>query len=92
MTAPSEGDLRREDLANRAVPHMGQSRFWTRKSPLKGSLLRAILDRSRVERMFGKLKLQRRIATRYDKIVLSFDGFLNLAAVCLWLKPFVSTA
>lgn len=30
-------------------------------------------DRNRIERMFGKLKQQRRIATRYDKTVLSFE-------------------
>ncbi|MEG8224166.1 transposase, partial [Sphingomonas sp. HH69] len=44
------------------------------------------------ERMFGKLKQQRRIATRYDKTVLSFESFLNLAAARLWLKSFVNTA
>ncbi len=37
-------------------------------------------DRNRIERMFGKLKQQRRIATRYNKTVLSFGSFLNLAA------------
>lgn len=36
-------------------------------------------DRNRVERMFGKLKEQRRIATRYDKTILPFECFLNLA-------------
>ena len=40
----------------------------------------------------GKLKQQRRITTRYDKTVLSFECFLNLAAARLWLKSFVSTA
>jgi transposase len=30
-------------------------------------------DRNRVERMFGKLKQQRRIASRYDKTILSFE-------------------
>lgn len=49
-------------------------------------------DRNRVERMFGKLKQQRRIATRYDKTILSFESFLNLAAVRLWLKSFVNAA
>ncbi|MBV7255991.1 transposase [Pacificimonas sp. WHA3] len=49
-------------------------------------------DRNRVERMFGKLKKQRRIATRYVKTVLSFESFLNLAAARLWLKSFVDTA
>jgi transposase len=47
-------------------------------------------DRNRVERMFGKLKQQRRIATRYDKTALSFESFLNLAASRLWLKSFVN--
>ena len=37
-------------------------------------------DHNRVERMFGKLKQQRRIATRYDKSILSFENFRNLAA------------
>jgi transposase len=49
-------------------------------------------DRNRVERMFGKLKQQRRIATRYDKTTLSFESFLNLAATRLWLKSFANTA
>ena len=49
-------------------------------------------DRNRVERMFGKLKQQRRIATRYGKTVLSFESFLNLAASRLGLKSFVNTA
>jgi len=35
---------------------------------------------------------QRRIATRYDKTVLSFESFLNLAAARLWLKSFVNAA
>lgn len=49
-------------------------------------------DRNRVGQMFGKLKQQRRIATRYDKTLLSFESFLNLAATRLWLKSFVNTA
>jgi transposase len=53
---------------------------------------RRFKDRNRVERMFGKLKQQRRIATRYDKTVLSFESFLNLVAARLWLKSFVNTA
>lgn len=40
--------------------------------------------------MFGKLKQQRRIATRYDQTVLWFESFLNLAAARLWLKSFVN--
>ena len=42
--------------------------------------------------MFGKLKQQRRIATRYDKTLLSLESFLNLAVARLWLKSFVNAA
>ncbi len=42
--------------------------------------------------MFCKLKQQRRIATRYDKTVLSFESFLNLAAARLSLKSSVNAA
>ena len=42
------------------------------------------------ERMFGHLKHQRRIATRYDKTALSFASFLNLAAIRRWLPNFVN--
>lgn len=43
--------------------------------------------------MSGKRsKQQRRIATRYDETVLSFESFLNLAASRLWLKFLVNTA
>ncbi len=48
-------------------------------------------ERNRVERMFGKLKQQQRIATRYDKTILSYESFLNLAATRLSLKSFVNT-
>ncbi|WP_371819030.1 IS5 family transposase, partial [Gluconobacter sp. P1C6_b] len=49
-------------------------------------------DRNRIERMFNRLKQMRRIATRYDKTVLSFMSFLNLAAARLWIGSFVNTA
>ena len=47
-------------------------------------------DRNRVERMFGFLKHQRRIATRFEKTALSYLSFLNLAAARLWLKHFLN--
>lgn len=42
--------------------------------------------------MFAKLRQQRRIAIRYEKTVLTFESFLNLAAARLWLKSFVNAA
>lgn len=49
-------------------------------------------DRNRIERMFGKLRRRRRIATRYDRTVFSFEGFFKLAAARLWHKSFVNAA
>ncbi|MDH5553366.1 MAG: transposase [Nitrosomonas sp.] len=43
-------------------------------------------ERNLIERMFGKLKQFRRIATRYDKTKISFMVFIYLASIILWLK------
>ena len=43
-------------------------------------------ERNTVERLFAKLKQFRRIATRYDKLLQNFRGFILIAAVCLWLR------
>ena len=53
---------------------------------------RAYKDRNRVERMFNKLKQFRCIVTRYDKTVVSFLGFLALAAARLWMPGFTRGA
>ncbi|MFK4821886.1 IS5/IS1182 family transposase, partial [Ochrobactrum quorumnocens] len=42
------------------------------------------------ERMFNRLKQFRRIATRYDKTRKSFEAFLAIAAVKIWLPHFVN--
>lgn len=44
-------------------------------------------QRNLVERFFCKLKHFRRVATRYDKLLANFLGFVKLAAVALWLRP-----
>jgi transposase len=49
-------------------------------------------SRNQIERMFNKLKQMRRIATRYDKTRSSFQGFICLATIRLWLPTFVHTA
>ena len=43
-------------------------------------------ERNRVERFFSRIKQCRRIATRYDKLVETFMGFVKLASIMLWLK------
>ena len=85
-----DGDRFREDLLLSNILPVIPPRS-NRKAPQHPDY-RRYRDRNRVERMFGKLKQQRRIATRYDKTVLSFESFLNLAASRLWLKSFVNTA
>jgi transposase len=42
-------------------------------------------ERNVVERLVGKLKEYRRIATRYDKVAASYLAFVQLAAIRNWL-------
>ena len=52
------------------------------KPPFSLVLYRA---RNAIERMFGRLKDFRRIATRYDKLATNFRAAVQLtAAVCYW--------
>ena len=48
-------------------------------------------QRNRIERMFGHLKINRAIATRYDQLASSFLGMVHLATARYWLK-FVHSA
>lgn len=43
-------------------------------------------QRNRIERMFGHLKINRAIATRYDQLASSVLGMLHLATERDWLK------
>ncbi len=42
-------------------------------------------ERNVVERLVGRLKEFRRIATRYDKLAASYLAFVQLASIRLWL-------
>ena len=42
-------------------------------------------DRNLLERFFARLKQFRRIATRYDKLALSFLSFVQLPSAFIWL-------
>ena len=48
-------------------------------------------QRNRIERMFGHLKINRAIATRYDQLANSFLGMVHIVTGRYWLK-FVHTA
>ena len=43
-------------------------------------------DRNKIERFFGRMKQYRRLATRYDKTVVSFLAFWHVAAALDWLR------
>jgi len=43
-------------------------------------------ERNQIERFFNKLKHFRRVATRYDKLLVNFMGFVTLAAIAIHLR------
>lgn len=43
-------------------------------------------ERHLVEKYFLKLKGFRRIATRYDKLAITYLGFICIASILIWLK------
>jgi len=47
------------------------------------------VHRNRIERLWGRLKEWRAVATRYEKTACSFMGVLCLAAARDWLKPII---
>jgi transposase len=46
--------------------------------------------RNVVERLIGRIKEFRRVATRYDKLAETFRGFVLLAFIRIWLKYHLS--
>ncbi|MFK4064093.1 transposase [Brucella anthropi] len=43
-------------------------------------------QRNLIERMFGRLKINRAIATRYDQLAESFISMVHIAIARYWLK------
>jgi putative transposase len=43
-------------------------------------------ERNLAERFFNKLKQFRRVATRYDKLLPNYKGFVQLAAIAILLR------
>ena len=43
-------------------------------------------DRNKIERFFGRLKQYRRLATRYEKTVVSFLSFWYIGAALDWIR------
>ena len=43
-------------------------------------------ERNQIERFFGRLKINRAIATRYDQLAESFLSMVHIASARYWLK------
>lgn len=43
-------------------------------------------ERNFVERFFNRIKQFRRVATRYDKLAVTFMGAISVASILIWLK------
>lgn len=75
--------VRRKVEEKGAMPNIPpkSNRNW--KPPFSPHLYR---DRNAIERMFGRIKDFRRIATRYDRLARNFLAAVCLAAtICYWL-------
>lgn len=59
---------------------------WAKIAPLFPHDEAAYTHRNRIERCFNRMKHFRRFATRYDRRIIHFEGFLYLLAAMLWLR------
>jgi transposase len=72
----------RQLLANQSIEAVIPS--IARRKPLIPYDPVAYRQRNLIERMFGRLKDFRRIATRYDKLARNFLASIALAATLIW--------
>jgi transposase len=63
----------------------------TRKHPARYDR-RHYRARNQIERLVGRLKRFRRIATRYDRRALYFLSAIQLVATLEWMPPYVESA
>jgi transposase len=79
-----DSDAIRQDLRDRgAVPEIPTKRNRTVQYTVNKALYAL---RARVEHCIGHVKEQRRIATRYDKTVSSYVGFVLLGCLRRWVR------
>lgn len=79
-----DADAIRADLAGRRVKAVIPGRS-NRTIPIQYDR-ELYKQRNRIERMIGHLKINRALATRYDKLAESFLSMAQIAAIRLWLK------
>ncbi len=77
-------DAIRADLKRRGIKAVIPSKA-NRKVMIRHNK-RLYRERNCIERVFGHLKINRAIATRYDQLAESFLGMLFLASARYWLK------
>jgi transposase len=65
---------------------VGADDSWSTLSPLLHHDRELYKQRNCIERMFGRLKINRSIATRYDQLANSFLGMVHIATARYWLK------
>ena len=79
-----DADAIRTDLASRNIQAVIPGRSNRR---VKIEYDRALYkQRNHIERFFGRLKINRAIATRYDQLAESFLSMVHIAAARYWLK------
>lgn len=79
-----DADAIRADLVDRKIEAVIPGRSNRR---VKIEHYRALYkQRNRIERMFGHLKTNRAIVTRYDQLANSFLGMVHIATARYWLK------
>lgn len=66
-----------------AVPVIPRRKTTAKRRPFDRELYKA---RHLIECLFGKLKQFRRVATRYDKHIQNYLGFVTIAAIAIWIR------
>jgi transposase len=74
-----DSDAIRDDLKSRNIKPVIPPRS-NRKAIIRYNK-RLYRDRNRIERLFGHMKINRSVATRFDKLASSFLDTLHLAAI-----------
>jgi transposase len=64
-------------------PPLAEANLASRSIPMIGSVVSRFCA---ISRPHGKAKQFRRVAIRYDKLLVNFTGFVKLAAVAIWLR------
>lgn len=79
-----DSDQIREDLQQAGMEPVIPGRK-NRKEPIEYDKEK-YKQRNQVERLINKLKQFRRVATRYEKLAITFTGMVNLAAIIIFLR------